>query len=165
MKSCYYFFTALITLSSCSFDSKGEPKKYLVLDSQIKDIVPKYQPFGGDSFSYLVFESVFDLKAISVENATHIKTDGSNVEYQKDSDTYKIFRSENSWTNNKLAKNGDEYIPNRHLTSCRKSFGTGEVLCVFKLNSDNKGYQFTLDEKNMELADEIFVALQILTKK
>jgi hypothetical protein len=28
-----------------------------------------------------------------------------------------------------------------------------------------KGYQFTLDEKNMDLADEIFVALQILTKK
>jgi len=163
MKASLWVLLLDLCLMSCSFSSFSSTKEHLVYDEEIVAQLPDYQPFGGDSFSFVVFDREFDLYKLAEESVSHIKKDGENIEYDKASQAYRIFRSKNSWTLNRLNEKQGKFIPIAFIASCRKTFGTETILCTFKKNLNGKGYQYTLDNANTHLADEILKVLPRLS--
>lgn len=136
---------------------------FLIYDAQLSSVVNEYRAFGGDSFSYLVYPTPFDLVSLAAENVTHIRKDYSNIHFDETTKAYKIFRSKHSWTLNRLKFEAGVYKPIEFVASCRKSFGTDETLCNYKKNINGLGFQFTLDSNNMHLAEDVLVGLYKIT--
>lgn len=165
MKSIILSALIGVPLLSCGFDSHSAVNECLVYDLELREIVPNYQSYGGDSFSFLIFDDAFDLKNLAEESISHIRKNSENIEFDESLGLYKIFRSPNSWTLNAFDEIDGEYRPGKFIASCRKSFGLGDVICTYKKNYKGKGYQYALDEGNAFLADKILAALPILAEK
>lgn len=159
---CFIFSLVLI---ACGGSSKAQTTEHLIYDRDLKQLVPKYKEFGGDSFSVVVFDKAINLHQLAVENLSHLKSDSSNIEFDQEFEAYRIYRSKHSWTVSILRQVDDVYEPIEHLASCRKSFGTADTICTFKFNLGGKGYQFALDSANLSLSKDVLEAIPILVER
>jgi hypothetical protein len=143
----------LICFNSFAVDSSNGGKLYLTSDSYIQKELPSYIPFGTDEYSFLIFDGQYDfLKAAKLNYEFYDKQKG-NLTFNDTFNAHQIHINNHVW---KVLELTDETKkPFKHIASCKKSYGNARITCDFIINYKSKYIEFTLDENNFSLINEI----------